>query len=157
MLLMRRITVLPRRTGDFPLHDLIIIEPSIGALTTSEIDATMAYAAAEKSHATHRAYAFDWKNFEVWCLARRACSLAAHQGLVAAYLSHLAQSGRKASTIGRRAAASGHKHKLAGFTEPPTNTELVRATMRGIRRSLGNARSRRPRPRRTSRRMKVRM
>jgi hypothetical protein len=54
------------------------------ALTTSEIDATMAYARAEKSAATHRAYAFDWKNFEVWCLARGACSLPAHQGLVAA-------------------------------------------------------------------------
>jgi integrase len=120
------------------MHDLITIEPSIGALTTSEIDATMAYAAAEKSHATHRAYAFDWKNFEVWCLARGACSLPAHQGLVAAYLSHLAQSGRKASTIGRRAAAIGHKHKLAGY-EPPTTSEGVKAVIRGIRRTIGAA------------------
>jgi hypothetical protein len=39
------------------------------------------------------------------CAARDACPLPAHQGIVAAYLSNLASTGRKASTIGRRCAS----------------------------------------------------
>jgi site-specific recombinase XerD len=99
----------------------------------------MAFAAAEKSAATRRAYASDWQDFAAWCAARHATPLPAHQGIVAAYLSWLAQSGCKASTIGRRAAAIAHRHKLAGH-EPPTNGEGVKATLRGIRRSIGTAR-----------------
>ena len=61
-------------------------------------------------------------------------------GIVAAYLSGLADSGRKASTIGRRAAAIGYRHKQAGF-EAPTNLEAVKAVLRGIRRTIGTARA----------------
>ena len=122
------------------MHDLIPIDAvPPGALTTAEIDATMAYAEAEKAAATRAAYAVDWRDFAAWCAARGAGPLPAHQGLVAAYLSHLAESGLKASTIGRRAAAIGHRHKLAGH-EPPTNGEGVRAVLRGIRRTIGAAR-----------------
>jgi integrase len=42
------------------------------------------------------------------------------------------------STIGRRVAAIRYAHKLAGLPLP-TDDERVRATMRGIRRSLGTA------------------
>ena len=59
-------------------------------------------------------------------------------GIVAAYLSWLADSGRKSSTIGRKAAAIGYHHKMAGH-EPPTNQEGVRAVLRGIRRTIGAA------------------
>jgi integrase len=109
-----------------------------GALTTAEIDATMTYAEAEKALATRAAYASDWKDFSIWCLAKGATPLPAHVGIVAAYLSGLADSGRKASTIGRRAAAIGYYHKMAGY-EPPTNQEGVRAVLRGIRRTIGSA------------------
>jgi integrase len=64
--------------------------------------------------------------------------LPAHAGIVAAYLSHLATIGRKASTIGRKASAIGYFHKLGGH-EPPTNQEGVKAVIRGIRRSIGTA------------------
>jgi hypothetical protein len=38
-----------------------------GALTTAEIDATMAYAEAEKAPATREAYASDWpRDFVAW-------------------------------------------------------------------------------------------
>jgi hypothetical protein len=79
---------------------LIIPEQLPGALTTAEIDATMAYAEAEKALATRAAYASDWRDFAAWCASRGATALPAHQGIVAAYLSNLADSGRKASTIG---------------------------------------------------------
>jgi hypothetical protein len=43
-----------------------------GALTTAEIDATVAFAEAEKSAATRKAYAQDWADFATWCDARGA-------------------------------------------------------------------------------------
>ena len=122
------------------MHDLIPRGPALpGALTVAEIDATMAYAEAEKALATRTAYASDWRDFAAWCAQRGAGPLPAHVGIVAAYLSALADQGRKASTIGRRAAAIGYRHKLAGH-EPPTNVEAVRAVLRGIRRTIGTAR-----------------
>jgi site-specific recombinase XerD len=121
------------------MHDLTLLDPArAGALTVAEIDATIAFAENEKAASTRRAYASDWADFTAWCAARSASPLPAHVGIVAAYLSWLAQSGRKASTIGRRAAAIAHRHKLAGH-EPPTNGEGVKATLRGIRRTIGTA------------------
>jgi integrase len=98
----------------------------------------MAYAEAEKSPATREAYASDWRDFAAWCAGRGATALPAHVGIVAAYLSALAHSGRKVSTIGRRAAAIGYRHKQAGH-EPPTGSEAVKAVLRGIRRTIGSA------------------
>jgi site-specific recombinase XerC len=49
-----------------------------------------------------------------------------------------AENGCKPSTIARRCAAIRYAHKLAG-NESPTATESVKATIRGIRRSLGTA------------------
>ncbi len=121
------------------MHDLIPLGPALpGALTVAEIDATMAYAEAEKAAATRAAYASDWRDFVAWCAGKGATPLPAHVGIVAAYLSRLADRGLKASTIGRRAAAISHRHKLAGH-EPPTASEGVRATLRGIRRTIGAA------------------
>jgi hypothetical protein len=57
---------------------------------------------------------------------------------VARFLSSQADGGLKASTIGRRGAAIGYAHKLAGF-EPPTGAETVKAVVRGIRRTIGAA------------------
>jgi integrase len=123
------------------MHDLIPLGPALpGVLTTAEIDATMACAEAEKALATRAAYApRTWRDFAAWCASRGATALPAHVGIVAAYLSGLADSGRKSSTIGRRAAAIGYHHKMAGH-EPPTNGEGVRAVLRGIRRTIGSAR-----------------
>ena len=110
-----------------------------GALTTVEIDATMGYASAEKALATREAYASDWRvTSPPGALPGTPQPLLAHQGIVAAYLSSLADSGRKASTIGRRAAAIGYHHKMAGH-EPPTGSEAVKAVLRGIRRTIGSA------------------
>jgi hypothetical protein len=79
------------------LHDLIIIDAlPPGALTTAEIDLTMRFAAAEKAPATAPPTLPTGHQFTVWCAARGACPLPAHQGIVAAYLSHLADTGQKA-------------------------------------------------------------
>jgi site-specific recombinase XerD len=57
---------------------------------------------------------------------------------VARYLAALADQALATSTINRRAAAIRYAHKAAGH-EPPTNSEAVKATMRGIRRTLRRA------------------
>ena len=104
------------------MHDLIVLPdiaagsfsmPALGTLTEAEVDATMAYAQAEKAASTRAAYASDWRDFAAWCASRGATTLPAHVGIVAAYLSSLASDGRKASTIGRRAASIGYHHKPA--------------------------------------------
>ena len=81
------------------MHDLIVLDPAalpaLGTLTDAEIDATRAYGAAEKALATRAAYLSDWR--DAWCALRGATALPAHQGIVAAYLSWLADSGRKAA------------------------------------------------------------
>jgi site-specific recombinase XerD len=57
---------------------------------------------------------------------------------VAAFLAHDVENGSRPSTLGRRVAAIRYAHKLAGH-DAPTDDERVKATMRGIRRSLGTA------------------
>jgi hypothetical protein len=83
-------------------------------LTTGRNLRPMAYAEAEKAAATRAAYASDRHQFAVWCHTTAARPLPAHQGIVAAYLSHLGDTGRKASTIGRKCAAITGQHRLAG-------------------------------------------
>jgi hypothetical protein len=100
--------------NDLPETTLPLGPALPGAPTTAEIDATMAYAEAENALATRAAYASDWRDFAAWCAGKGATPLPAHPGMAAAYLSALTEAGLKASTISRRAAAIGHRHKLAG-------------------------------------------
>jgi site-specific recombinase XerD len=94
------------------------------------------YAMADKSAATRRAYTSDFGLFRVWCDTKRVHYLPAKNEAVAAFLAAEAKRGVKPSTIGRRLAAIRYAHKLAGH-EPPTNSEAVKATVRGIRRTAG--------------------
>ena len=94
------------------------------------------YLAAEKSDNTRRAYATDWADFSFFCKTRNEEVLPATPIVVAQYLAHLADAGRKAATIERRVAAIRYVHKAANL-EPPTNAEGVKAVMRGIRRTVG--------------------
>jgi site-specific recombinase XerC len=98
------------------------------------------YARAEKAEATRRAYRSDFELFRAWCAERHVSVLPASPESVAAFLAHEAERQVRPSTIGRRVAAIRYAHKLAGLPLP-TDDERVRATMRGIRRSLGTARA----------------
>ena len=118
-----------------PAHDLTVPAPS-GAITPSS--STVAYALAEKSEATRKAYRSDIRHFQDWCTDHALQALPASPEAVADYLAHLADKGLKASTIGRRLAAVRYAHKLAGLATP-TDSEHVKATLRGIRRVIGTA------------------
>jgi len=105
---------------------------------TDALSSAAGYALNEKADATRRAYRSDLRHFAAWCETVRAAALPAQPATVAGYLASMADSGLKASSIMRRAAAIAYAHKLGGF-EPPIN-ESVKAIMRGIRRKLGTAR-----------------
>lgn len=93
---------------------------------------------AQHAPATRRAYRTDWTIFRDWAHARGVGILPAAPEIVAAFLAAEAARGVKPVTLGRRLAAIRYVH-AAERLEPPTNTELVRATMRGIRRTVGSA------------------
>ena len=111
---------------------------ALPAVPAPDLAAAKAYARADKSKATRRAYAGDYAAFCAWCAHRGVAALPATAETVAAFLAFEAGRGVKPSTIGRRVAAILYAHKLAGH-EFPTNAEPVKATMRGIRRSVGTA------------------
>ena len=109
------------------------------ALSASDVAQVLHYAEAAAAANTRVAYDADWRAFVAWCAERDTTPLPCPPGLLCAYLSSLAKTGLRPSTIGRRASGIGHVHRQHGF-EPPTNAEAVKAVLRGIRRELGTAR-----------------
>jgi site-specific recombinase XerD len=101
-------------------------------------DPARAYVAASKAPATIRAYRSDLRHFEAWCEAHARPSLPAASETVADYIAALADAGISAATITRRLSAISQGHRMAGH-ESPTQTQLVRMTAAGIRRTLGTA------------------
>jgi site-specific recombinase XerD len=120
----------------------LTVFPCTSGLAIPAVDAERArnYANAEKAAATRRAYGADFLIFRAWCEERQLDAIPASPVTVAAFLAHEASRNVKASTIGRRVAAIRYAHKLAGL-DSPSDDERVKATVRGIRRSLGTAKS----------------
>ena len=100
----------------------------------SELDDAFDFARLATAAATRRAYRSDFDIFRAWCDARRVCALPCSPETVAAFLAFEAKRGTKASTIGRRVAAIRYAHRLADQASP-TSSEVVKATLRGIRRT----------------------
>jgi integrase len=118
-----------------------VVGPTALAATDVDLLKAMQFARAEKAPATRRAYRSDFAAFQSWCQGKGLAGLPAEPETIAAYLASEAERGIKAATIGRRVAAIRHAHKLAGH-EPPTGSEIVKTTVRGIRRSIGAAKAR---------------
>lgn len=116
---------------------------------TEQAQALVRYLTNAQSPNTLRAYRTDWTSFTAWCLAEQRQSLPADPVDVAVYLAACAQA-RTAdgsrwalapSSIERRSAAIAAVHGAHGL-DSPTRSEVVRMTLRGIRRT------RKTRPRR---------
>ena len=115
--------------------------PAAGVITaklSADFDRAGEFAQAEKAAATRRAYKSDFAIFRAWCSKRNVSALPASSETAAAFLASEAMRNIKPSTLGRRTASIRYAHKLAGHAVP-TDDERVRATLRGIRRSAGNA------------------
>ena len=110
----------------------------VAATLAPDLERAVELALEEKAAATRRAYGTDFRIFEAWCQGHGVSALPATSEAVAAFLAHDAETGSRPSTLGRRVAAIRYAHRLAGHAVP-TDDERVRATMRGIRRSLGTA------------------
>ncbi len=83
---------------------------------------------------TLRAYAFDAKIFRFWCEDRGVPYLPASPVTVANFLAAEATKSPalKASTIIRRAAAIRYVHKMADLETMPTDSAIVKKTLKGI-------------------------
>ena len=111
------------------------------------------YLASAQSPNTLRAYRSDWVAFSAWCLVQGRQSLPADPVDVAVYLAAAAETTSEStpappplspSTLERKAAAIAAVHAAHGL-DSPTRADVVRMTLRGIRRRRGTA-PRRKRP-----------
>ena len=109
---------------------------ALAIIVREEVEAARSFQLNEKAEATRRAYRSDFAIFADWCHARGVEPVPAAPEVVSTFLASQATSGVKSSTLARRVAAIRYAHALKGV-EPPTNSEGVKATMRGIRRTLG--------------------
>ncbi|WP_133743665.1 site-specific integrase [Actinorugispora endophytica] len=100
------------------------------------------YLAAAQSANTLRAYRSDWVAFTAWCLDQGRQSLPADPVDVAVYLAAAAEAVRPGeparwamapATLERKAAAIASVHGAHGLPSP-TRADVVRMTLRGIRR-----------------------
>jgi hypothetical protein len=115
------------------MHDLIPLEPAAAValatadtLTQAEIERVLGYAEAAKAPASLLAYASDWRDFAAWCASRAPQPWQPPRPWSGGYISTLAHSGLKASTLGRRIAAIAHVHSQHGHKPSPTADETVR-------------------------------
>jgi site-specific recombinase XerD len=114
--------------------NLVPSSPTVPA----ELRQVAAYVEASLSPATRRAYRVGLEAFGAWCEAEGVNALPAAPETVARYLAAEAAAGRKVATLEQRVAAIRWAHEAAGH-ESPTVAKGVRSTMRGIRRELGVA------------------
>jgi site-specific recombinase XerD len=85
---------------------------------------------------TQRAYAGDWKRFTTWCREHGREALPADVITVAAFVTALAEAGKKVTTIQRHCASLSKAHQLAGFSTP-TNDRQFKTLLEGISREKG--------------------
>ena len=116
----------------------VVESRALAALIAAEVKQARQFAEAQHAASTRRAYESDWRIFAAWCEARGTDALPAAPEVVATFLAAQASSGVRASTLGRRVAAIRYAHAVRGV-ESPTTAAVVKATLRGIRRTIGTA------------------
>lgn len=110
----------------------------------SDLKSAHEYAAASRASNTRKAYRGQWQRFSRYAETVGAEALPASPGLVAAYLAHLAELGRRVPTLEQARAAIGEAHRAAGHSSP-TDHSAVKQALAGMRRTRGAA-PRRKRP-----------
>jgi integrase len=103
-------------------------------------DRAREYAEASRSSNTLRAYESDLRSFCAWCRERGLTCLPASAETVSLFAAWCAER-FKPATIERRLASITAAHASSGY-ESPTAHGVVKAVLRGIRRSKGTAQTR---------------
>jgi site-specific recombinase XerD len=119
---------------------VIEVAQNLPAALGPDLTAAVDLAKAEKAASTRKAYGADFRLFKAWCDGKKVAALPASPETVAAFLASESKTA-KPSTLGRRVAAIRYAHKLAHL-DTPTDSEAVKATLRGIRRTFGGAKVR---------------
>jgi len=97
---------------------------------------TERYRRAVRAENTRRAYKSQWATFCAFCGASGYTVRPASPIVVVDYLTHLAEAGRKVSTITVASAAISFAHR---GMEDPTKSDDVKTLLEGMRRELGVA------------------
>ncbi len=106
-----------------------------GPLLPGDLSAVGAYLDASHADSTRDAYARDVAAWEAWCRGRSLpVAPPADPLAVAAWLAGMADEGRSPRYVARRLSALNDLHRRAGLT-PPGDSEGVRRTLTGIRRT----------------------
>ena len=97
------------------------------------------YLSSSTAENTKRAYRADWQHFLTWCEGRNLAALPASPETIALYLADLAGE-FKTSTISRRVIGIKRAHLAAGHISP-TESDLVKEMLKGIKRKHSTAQS----------------
>ena len=97
------------------------------------------FAEAAKAPATRNAYASDLRDYLDFCAKIGHPAFAAGGEALALYITHLANQGRKTTTIDRRLAAIATEYHSLGHRETPVTSFIVQEVLRGIKRTIGTA------------------
>jgi site-specific recombinase XerD len=119
--------------------DLVPVNPTEreADLVPLPSEAAREFARRSKAESTLRGYRADWRDFCGWCETHGVGPIPAAPETVASYIADCA--GRlKVGTIQRRLNAIAEAHKAMGM-DSPTYAGIVRATLKGIRRTVGTA------------------
>lgn len=103
-----------------------------------EVEAAKGLIRARHASSTRRAYGADLLVFKAWADQHGLVALPAAPETIVLFLASQSRQGKRPATIQRRLASIRHLHREAGHPSP-TDTEVVAATMSGIRRTAGMA------------------
>jgi site-specific recombinase XerD len=118
-------------------NGIALVRPALVPPAEVDLDeAALRYLRASRADRTRTAYDGDWNRFAAWCGSRGAHALPATVATLACYLAHLAEHGKKASTIRRARVAIGMMHGHLGLPRPDRD-DRIRALERGIGRVHG--------------------
>jgi integrase len=118
-------------------HEILAITKGADIAPPSSLDQAREFARHSKAESTLRGYRADWRHFCAWSEGQRVAPLPASPEAVAAYIAECA-SRLKVGSVQRRLNAIAEAHKATGH-DSPTGAGIVRATLKGIRRTLGTA------------------
>ncbi len=120
-----------------PVELIVQVEGADANPPLAPLDRAREFARQSKAQNTLRGYRADWREFCQWCEGKGLTPLPASPESVASYIAECA--GRlKVGSIQRRLNAIAEAHKAMGL-DSPTGAGMVRATLKGIRRTLGTA------------------
>ena len=110
----------------------LIVQPSTqSTLTLPLTEAVKELLEASKRPNTLAAYRFDWQSFQTYCESVGANSLPASPQTVAEYIA-AKRTELQPSSLQRHCASIAQAHRLRGL-QSPTESELVRTSLQGLR------------------------